>query len=191
MVDIKPEQYFVLNNGRVIKNLYELANSLMSMDDDTFNHHVTSDRNDFSNWVRDVFHNVGLAQQILESKDKESMSKVINSSFSSPKEEKKIRERKLGPKIVKKKIVVTKNEDMSKEVKQKIDEILMKEKEIQLREQKIQEIEERIEKKLSEQKDTANGSAEEKFFSKEFIQGFVIGLLITLILSLVYIKFFM
>jgi len=62
--DAKPEYYFLMIDGSTIKNLVELADALHIMSDDVFYYHVTHDRNDFSNWVRDVFSEKVLAEEI-------------------------------------------------------------------------------------------------------------------------------
>ena len=62
--EIKPEYYFLMIDGSTVKNLFELADALQSMSDDVFYYHVTNDRNDFSNWVRDVFCEKELADEL-------------------------------------------------------------------------------------------------------------------------------
>jgi hypothetical protein len=62
--NVKPEFYFKLIDGSEIKNLLELADALDRMTDDVFYYHVNEQRNDFSNWVRDVFNEKDLAESI-------------------------------------------------------------------------------------------------------------------------------
>ncbi|HLG24677.1 MAG TPA: DUF5752 family protein [Candidatus Nanoarchaeia archaeon] len=75
--NIQPEQYFRLQNGRVLKNLYELINSLESMDESCFSHHVNPEKNDFSNWIRHVFKDEKLADTVIFISDREHMAKAI------------------------------------------------------------------------------------------------------------------
>ena len=212
--NIKPEEYFYLKNGRVLKNLYEFTNSLASMDDETFKHHVNKERNDFAEWIRHVLKDEGLANQISRLKNRGSILKKINKRLSNAGKKKKIEEKKphfwskagkqkedaaksavLGgdkSAAAKSKEQTTGNEH-HQEVIRKLDEILLKEKELNKREQKVQEIEQRIEKKLAKAKknnNTNGAGTEAKFFSREFVQGLLTGLLITSILSLIYIKFY-
>jgi hypothetical protein len=72
-----PEHYFYVSNGAVLKNLVELVSELRSMDSNTFTHHVNSDKNDFSNWIRDVFNDKNLANNIEKVKSKEEMALLI------------------------------------------------------------------------------------------------------------------
>ena len=77
--DCAPEQCFWCNNGPVLKNLEELANFLPEMNEDTFRHHVNNDKNDFSNWVRDIIGDQKLADNLLSSSTRESaLKKVMN-----------------------------------------------------------------------------------------------------------------
>jgi hypothetical protein len=69
--------YFVLCNGKPIKNVKELADIMDELEDHVFNHHVRPDHNDFANWVKDIFKEVELAEKIINSKDKNKMQLVI------------------------------------------------------------------------------------------------------------------
>ena len=48
------DKYFYLHNGMTIKDLDELAVALNLMDRETFEYHVNNDKNDFSNWVKEI-----------------------------------------------------------------------------------------------------------------------------------------
>ena len=67
---VAPENFFVLCDGRVIKDYAELAGLLETMNDDIFYYHVTSDRNDFANWINDVFKEETLANEVRLSKNR-------------------------------------------------------------------------------------------------------------------------
>ena len=75
------EQCFRLANGRVLKNLHELANALVSMDERTFSHHVTPARNDFSNWIAGVFGEEELARQIRGLRSREEISRKLGEAL--------------------------------------------------------------------------------------------------------------
>ena len=49
--DVDPSKFFWLSDGRVLKNLAELADALESGDISVWNYHVTADKNDFANWI--------------------------------------------------------------------------------------------------------------------------------------------
>ncbi|MBI2558334.1 hypothetical protein HYW20_03345 [Candidatus Woesearchaeota archaeon] len=81
--DAAPEQCFWVNNGPILKNLEELANALMQMNDDTFRHHVNNNKNDFSSWVNDVIGDKKLANELLSSKTKISAAKKVVTRLGS------------------------------------------------------------------------------------------------------------
>ncbi len=65
-----PSQWFVLHNGKQIRSLKELAQEMGDMEDYVYFHHVTDDRNDFCSWIKDVFDEFDLAEQLAGIKDK-------------------------------------------------------------------------------------------------------------------------
>ncbi len=66
-----PDQQFILANGERMKNLFELAEKLSSMDGQLFSSHVNSERNDFANWVEYVFGEKELAHKFKQSQSAE------------------------------------------------------------------------------------------------------------------------
>jgi hypothetical protein len=61
---INPEHYFVLHGGKTIKDLEELVHILKTIDKKTFEYHVNDSKSDFANWIRYVFKNRKLAEEI-------------------------------------------------------------------------------------------------------------------------------
>ena len=55
---------FRLADAREIKNLRELNEILVSMDGNMFRHYVNGKRNDFSNWIKDIFKENDLADNV-------------------------------------------------------------------------------------------------------------------------------
>ncbi len=55
---------FVLKDGRILKDLKELADALEHMSDDVFSHHVNESKNDFGNWTKDVLLEKELAEDL-------------------------------------------------------------------------------------------------------------------------------
>jgi len=70
--DVETEKYFKLHMGDELKSLEELRDALKTMSDDTFRHHVTKDRNDFANWVKDVIKDIRLADDLQHIKTRET-----------------------------------------------------------------------------------------------------------------------
>ena len=77
------EQCFWVNNGPVLKNVEELADAVQQMNDDTYFYHANREKNDFSSWIRDVFHDQKLANDLLSSKNKESAVSKLRSRINS------------------------------------------------------------------------------------------------------------
>ncbi len=59
-------QYFMLKNGQEIKSILELYHCLKNMDDEMFNFHANANKNDFANWLSDVFGEIDLANKIRQ-----------------------------------------------------------------------------------------------------------------------------
>ncbi len=70
VTDIKPEHYFRLNNGRELKNIFDLIDALEKMNDEMFSYHVNTFKNDFANWVKFVFKENELADNLLRTRDR-------------------------------------------------------------------------------------------------------------------------
>jgi hypothetical protein len=75
--DAPVEKYFILCNGKPVKNIKELAEVMETLEDHVFNHHVRPEHNDFSAWVMDIFNDVELAQKLADAKDKQHTQLVI------------------------------------------------------------------------------------------------------------------
>ncbi len=64
------EHHFVVADGRKLKNIIELADALETMSEEIFRHHVNEARNDFSTWVKNVFYDHSLAEDISRAKNR-------------------------------------------------------------------------------------------------------------------------
>lgn len=63
---VSPENFFFTADGRTISDLLELADALDEISDEVFFHHVNEQKNDFSNWIREVMDEPKLADEIIE-----------------------------------------------------------------------------------------------------------------------------
>lgn len=75
--DVHPRHHFKIHMGATVKNLEELADAIEIMDEETFKHHVTKDRNDFHNWVRDIITDTELAKNLINSKKRKVAAEHI------------------------------------------------------------------------------------------------------------------
>jgi hypothetical protein len=71
------QHYFYLNNGKKLKNISELMESLKDMSQDLFSFHVNEQNNDFANWIRDVFGAKELSRRIRLTRYPSTMLKSI------------------------------------------------------------------------------------------------------------------
>ena len=69
--EVPGEFCFMVVDGSSLKSVSELLDKIEEISEDVFNYHVTDERNDFANWVRDVFDEKELAERLFESKTRE------------------------------------------------------------------------------------------------------------------------
>ena len=62
--DVEGDKRFFGNDGCILSNLQQLAECLAHINDYSYGYHVSSEKNDFSNWVRDVLGDDKLARNI-------------------------------------------------------------------------------------------------------------------------------
>jgi len=73
-----PQEYeFFLSDGRKLKSVYELIDALETMNDDLFGQHVNKAKNDFSNWIKDVFKEPSVAKELKRIEDKIETQKLL------------------------------------------------------------------------------------------------------------------
>jgi len=76
--DVNPENKFNLHMGTSIVNLGELAEALEIIDDVSFKHHVTKEKNDFSNWVRDIIGDIELSNDLLKAETRKKAFEIVS-----------------------------------------------------------------------------------------------------------------
>jgi len=70
---LSPEKFFVSKKGYITRNKVELALFLDEIDDDEFKSHVTKTKNDFSNWILEVYNDEHLASEISKLNNKKDI----------------------------------------------------------------------------------------------------------------------
>lgn len=75
--DVSADKYFWVNNGGVLKNMYELLAGLEEMDESTYSFHANSEKNDFSKWVAEVIGDTKLSNELITAKDKKSAADKV------------------------------------------------------------------------------------------------------------------
>lgn len=80
--DTKPEHAFYCADGRVLKNLTGLAEELNGISPEAYRHHANESRNDFSNWIKDVYGNWKLAKKIASAKNSAEAAAIIEKALA-------------------------------------------------------------------------------------------------------------
>ena len=76
--DVSPDKVFYFRNGTKARNLYELAQGINGIDDDTFKFHCNSDHDDFANWIGGALGDIQLSQKLRRIKDRKKYLLTIN-----------------------------------------------------------------------------------------------------------------
>ena len=77
LADTEGDKRFFSQDGSVIKNLTELTNYFNHIREEVYCYHVNSEKNDFSNWVRDVFGDKKLATELYPVKSPLEAGKIL------------------------------------------------------------------------------------------------------------------
>lgn len=79
---VSSEVAFYCKDGRQLKSLQDLISHLHHVSYEEFRHHVTNEKNDYANWVKDIFHEPTLALRMLECHTPRELSIVIASELN-------------------------------------------------------------------------------------------------------------
>jgi len=75
--DCTPEHCFWTPDGQILKNVAELRTALKKMSRETFRHHVNEEKNDFANWIGEVFGDAELAENVRKAASKAAIIKAL------------------------------------------------------------------------------------------------------------------
>jgi len=76
------DKRFFCHDGCVASNLQQLVDCLSHMPEESFKHHVTPLKNDFRNWIRDVFGDDKLANYVSAIDNSAEAAKIIASRIA-------------------------------------------------------------------------------------------------------------
>jgi hypothetical protein len=82
--NVAQENAFFLQNGKVLNSVRELYDEIHKMPESVFFHHVTSERNDFSNWVKEVIGDKTLAGKIAKAGTPIVLKETLAAAFEKP-----------------------------------------------------------------------------------------------------------
>jgi len=75
--DVPSDQVFWLANGKIIKNILELARELPQLTQDAFAQHVNEEKNDFATWVEYSVKDSNLATLLRTTQDQFRMAAIV------------------------------------------------------------------------------------------------------------------
>ncbi|HRY33484.1 MAG TPA: DUF5752 family protein [Bacteroidales bacterium] len=80
---VAEDKVFYLSNGQVLSSLKDLYTGIQQMPDDVFFHHVSSEKNDFANWVSAVIGDKTLAAKVAKAGTPVMLKDVLTSLFEA------------------------------------------------------------------------------------------------------------
>jgi hypothetical protein len=75
--NVPEEKVFWASNGSALRNMNDLAIALESMNAEHYSHHVNYEKNDFSNWLKEVVGDEILAKELIHARNKESATRKV------------------------------------------------------------------------------------------------------------------
>jgi hypothetical protein len=77
--DCPPDQSFWTCNGTIVRNIYELKNTIRALNDFAFRYHVNDDnhKNDFASWIFHVLGDARLSSELKKVRNKDKYVRII------------------------------------------------------------------------------------------------------------------
>jgi hypothetical protein len=70
LATVSDQHVFWCHDGRVLHSLHELKDALEMMSDEAYAYHANQEKNDFSNWVKDIIGDDKLSRDLSRSSDR-------------------------------------------------------------------------------------------------------------------------
>ena len=83
LADVPEEYVFWCSNGHILRNMRELAEALNTMTDEAFAYHSNAQKNDFSNWVRDIIRDDELASSLMKASSRTKAAEIVSERIVS------------------------------------------------------------------------------------------------------------
>ena len=80
--NVSDDKRFWCHDGRNIGNLRELRQALTDMSEETFRYHLSGERNDFSNWIKEVVGDQALGNELRKVRSRIQASKAVAERIS-------------------------------------------------------------------------------------------------------------
>ena len=82
LADVPGEYVFRCCTGNILHNMKELGNELKTMSDESYAFHANAEKNDFTNWVRDIIKDERLARDLQKAPNRIQASKLVANKIS-------------------------------------------------------------------------------------------------------------
>ncbi|MBD3249867.1 hypothetical protein GF336_07510 [Candidatus Woesearchaeota archaeon] len=89
--EVDSNQYFWINNGPIVKSLFDLPEVLRFIDDNTFKYHVNDRKNDLAEWIEETVGDCTLAKVLKRIKTKGTTINKVNQRLAYLKKLAKVR----------------------------------------------------------------------------------------------------
>jgi len=76
--NVEESNRFWCNDGSALSNVHDLKAVLMKMSNEAYAHHVTSDKNDFSDWINNVIQDPKMAKDLSKSRNREIAARKVS-----------------------------------------------------------------------------------------------------------------
>src|SRR4030042_1957861 len=80
--NVEGDKRFFCHDGCIIDDLQHLGECLAHMNDDSFNYHMTSEKNDFSRWIGDVLGDDKLAKDVRNAQNRLEAVEVVKARIA-------------------------------------------------------------------------------------------------------------
>jgi len=77
LADVPKEYAFRCHDGLILQSMKQLGSALNSMTDETYVFHANTEKNDFSNWVRDIIKDGMLANDLQKATNRAQAAKLV------------------------------------------------------------------------------------------------------------------
>ena len=78
LANVPEEQVFWSCDGRIFRNMWDLADGFANMSDETFAYHSNEEKHDFTNWLRDVIGDEKLARDLEDATTRQQAAERVN-----------------------------------------------------------------------------------------------------------------
>lgn len=86
----EPSLYFWLVNGQGVRSIRQLIEQVPELTEEQFQYHVNEEKNDFYNWITDVFHDEEIANLIKQCKTRDDFQEKMYAYLLAEKQQEKV-----------------------------------------------------------------------------------------------------